>query len=225
MARRRKRRRNKKRLFIAYFLRTICVLVLVAIIVGAVFLVKGLVGNIQSKSSSNDITENSIEVTKKGTIIGNIFESFSEDYYSEKELSKMIDEEVADYCKLSGDDNAVKVSDCVVEDGNAKLSVEYKSSADYRSFNSTEFYCDTVENLLSDGFNFNQNLIDVSDSKKFISTTDIKTIAGNHAIVTDEEVVIICPSKILYYTSNVELIDKSIGKAKPGDGVAIVIYK
>ena len=226
MARKRRKRRSKKRIFIAYMLRTLCIVILIGLIAGLVFLIKYFTSNFSMGTSREaEYTENTIEIGKKGNITGDIYEEFSESYYKEDELSKMIDSEIADYNKLSGDSDAVKLVDYKVDSGIAKVSIDYKNDIEYRGFNSTELYVGKVEELIDEGIKFDKNLIDVSDPTSFISSTDIGSIGNYNAVVTKEDVVIICPTKILYYTSNVELLDKNSGRANASGDYAVVIYK
>ena len=110
-----------------------------AIIIFAALFVKNFIGNISIGEKETEFSENTIEVSKDGKITGDIYEDFSKDYYSSDELQKLIDEEIEDYCRVCGDKDAVKLSSFSVEDGKAKLSLEYKDDSDYRSFNSEEF--------------------------------------------------------------------------------------
>lgn len=225
MARKRKRRRNKKRMFIAYFLRTICVFIIVLIFAGAFFLIKGLLGKVNVSNSNKEVTENTVEISKKGQITGDIYEDFDKDYYDEKELSAMIDSEIDDYNRLHGNPNAVVKKSFSVDEDKAMVKIEYDSADSYSGFNGKELYVCTVGELIDSGFVFNQNLMDVSDKTSFISATDIKNYNDYKAVVTDENIKIICPGKVLYRTSNISLIDKSSGRAEVSDDYAVLIYK
>lgn len=226
MARRRKKRRSRKRIFMAYMLRTICLLVLVGLIVGVVFIVKYFATNIGAgKANKSEFAENTIEISKKGNITGDIYEDFSAGYYDVNELSEMIDSEISDYNRLVGDSDAVKLSEYSVDEGIARVSIEYKDATEYRGFNSTELYVGKVEDLLAQGIKFDKNLIDVSDTTSFISSTDIESISDYNAVVVDENTAVVCPTKILYYTSNIELLDKNSGRAKAEGDYAVIIYK
>ena len=224
MARGRRRRKSRKRILVAYLLRTICILILIGLITGMVFLVKHFTKNI-SFEKKETFAENTIEINKKGQVIGDIYEDFSESYYVESELSEMINDEIEDYNKLTGNASAVKLKDYSVNEGKAIVSIEYLDSEEYRGFNGKELYVGKVSDLQDKGIVFDKNLISVSDSTTFISSTDINSISDYNAIVTEENVMIICPSKILYYTSNVDLQNKTSGRAKTEGGYAVVIYK
>lgn len=226
MAKKRRRRKKKSRIFIAYLLRTICVLVILAAAIGLFLGGKLLVGKLlESNSSTEVLSEDTIVVKSKGQILGSIVEAFDENTYSANELESMLDSEVSDYNSIAGSEEAVKVKSFNINDNVAQIDIAYESAADYRSFNGTALYVGTVDEIAGKGVLFDKELIDAAGGANIPAGSTAK-IVDMKAVAISESAVVKVPGKLLYYSSNVEPIDKkSVRVSQNEEGMAFILYK
>jgi len=226
VAKKRRRRKKKSRIFIAYLLRTLCVLVVLTAVIGIVLGGKTLFNKISdSRSNKQVLSEDTIVVKSKGQILGSIVEEFDQSVYSADELESMLNSEVGDYNTLAGSEEAVKVKSFSVDNNVAQLDITYESDADYRAFNGTSLYVGSVDEITGKGVLFDKELIDAEGGVSIPAGSTAK-IADYKAVAISEAAVVKVPGKILYYSSNVEPIDKkSVRVSQTEDGLAFILYK
>lgn len=111
-----------------------------------------------------DADENTVYVSKKGKITGISVEKFDKDYYDAKELEDYVNQRVEDY--LSGhEEKSVEVDTFSVEEGIAKLHIEYAGYEDYAAFNEVEMFVGTVPQAMAAGYDFDEEFLTVTDGQ------------------------------------------------------------
>ena len=186
------------------------------ILVLAVMLLSGC------REATFDADENTVYVKKNKTFIGALVEDFAEIYYDADELRTFIDNEIKAYNASVGAVN-LEVSTYEVESNKAKLFINYTDAGDYAGFNGVTFFAGTVEEALSAGYNFDASFIQVKDKGEVDSGT-ITSHNKYYVVITDEQNSIQVQGTIVYATSNVELVSKSVAKT-PGGEIAYIVFK
>ncbi|WP_099469887.1 hypothetical protein [Konateibacter massiliensis] len=171
---------------------------------------------------SFDAERNTVYVKKDGTVMQAIIEDFSADYYDSAELEDLINQDVDIY--NSGTEN-VKVESYKVKNETAKLITSYKTAADYAKFNEVEFFVGTISEAKTEGYDFDETFTSTDDNNT-ISAETIKSFTQYKIIVFEEDVHIQTDSKILYISSNINLVDsKTAARAEEAEGLAYVVYE
>lgn len=171
------------------------------------------------------LEETTLIVQKNGKVTDAIVESFDKEYYSAQELQGMVTDELAEYGRLSGDkDNAV-LSEFTVEDGLAKVLIEFATPADYASFNGVEFFFGTISEAYEEGYNLDVTLKS-STSQDTIGKEALMEMGKSHIIIVNEPIRIQTYNKILYSTANVDIIDEKTARiSSESEGLAYIILK
>lgn len=130
----RRKRRNRRR---SYLLLILFVIAASAVIVITAALAAG---NSSAKSGSTsgssadgeESVHDAIHLRKDGSLTVTSDESFDQDYYSEDELSSLIDSSIASYNETAGKDSVIR-KELKVSAGKAHLVMEYASAEDFAS--------------------------------------------------------------------------------------------
>ncbi|MCD7981691.1 MAG: hypothetical protein LUF32_05190 [Clostridiales bacterium] len=113
-----------------------------------------------SACGSADITENTLELKKDGSIVEYTVEDFSASYYDADELESFVDTEVEAY--LAENDGSIRVSRNEVEDQTAYLTIKYDSAETYADFNGIECFVGSIVQAQAAGYDFDLDFIDAS---------------------------------------------------------------
>lgn len=131
---------------------------------------------------SLEADRDTVYIQKKGNVVSAAIADFDKDYYDEEELKKYVDERVADYQEQHGEDS-VSIDKFSVEEGVAKLYINYKGYEEYQDFNEVTLFSGTVPQALAEGFDFNTEFTEIKGgeaagtvSKDKITDTDAKVI-------------------------------------------------
>lgn len=111
-----------------------------------------------------------VYVDKKGTVYSLDVEALDQDYYDSEELEEYVNEAVSQYTSVNGS-GSVKVNSLTVENGVAKLSMKYKTAADYTSFNGIELYQGNIVDALAAGYVFDGDFAKVEEGNVVGSAT------------------------------------------------------
>lgn len=111
---------------------------------------------------SLDVSENTIYVQKKGKITEALVETFDKSYYSAEELEAYINQRMEDYTK-SHDEKSIEMKSFAVEDGTARLHMDYAGYEDYAAFNGVELFAGTLPQALAVGYDFEDEFLSVTD--------------------------------------------------------------
>ncbi|MCR4788337.1 MAG: hypothetical protein K5888_07115 [Lachnospiraceae bacterium] len=168
--------------------------------------------------------ENNIIIKKDRSIISNIVEDFGQNYYDIDELNEMIGNEVNKYDQLHPD--AVSYENAVLEEGKVKLSITFKTSDDYSSFNNEKLFVGNSAEALLKGYSLDVILSESDDPTKTIAGVDIKAMTDETIVILDFDGNVHLPSEARYVSDNVTLSDKgkTAKKKEATDGLLYIIY-
>lgn len=105
-----------------------------------------------------------VYVEKNGTVISLDVEELAQDYYDAEELENFVNDAVSEYTEEHGR-SSVKVQELTVEEGTARLQMQYKTADDYSAFNGIELYQGKVIDSLAAGYVFDGEFARVEDGK------------------------------------------------------------
>lgn len=103
-----------------------------------------------------------VYVDKKGAVVSLDVEEMDQEYYDETELETFVDEAVKEYTDANGS-GSVKVNSLAVDNGIAKLQMQYKTAGDYTKFNGIELYQGKIVEALAAGYVFDGDFARVED--------------------------------------------------------------
>ena len=202
----RKKRRNRRRSYLP--------LILFVIAASAVIVITAALaaGNSSAKSGSTsgssadgeESVHDAIHLRKDGSLTVTSDESFDQDYYSEDELSSLIDSSIASYNETAGKDSVIR-KELKVSAGKAHLVMEYASAEDFASFNETPMYYGTVNGASMSGLGMG-DLIGkkrIRDDSKELSSEELGDLGDNPVIVLYYPCTIRTDRKMLYCSDNV----------------------
>lgn len=176
-------------------------------------------------AKSTEINETTVVINRSGKIIDAIVESFNSQYYDEAELRSMINDELAEYGKLSGSSDNAVLSDFSITNDTARVLVEFATPEDYASFNGVSFFYGTISDAYDAGYDLDVTLKS-STGKDTIGKTELMEMGKNHIVIASEPIRIQAYSKILYSTANVDIIDEKVARiSSESEGLAYMILK
>ena len=186
---------------------------------------------------SSSIEETTAVVSKDGKVTSYLFEQFSQSYYDKDELEQYIEEEIEKYVS-DNPEASIKLSKLKLSDDTLRAQIEFGTDDDYAGFNSVTFYNASVVQAMSDGYEFDVDFYDITDSVETeadnssdssddayvpatVSLDDITADTQNKVIITDENIDIRVKGKILYVSEpKAKLLSKdtvSLPKLEEGD--------
>lgn len=145
------------------------------------------------------VDQNTIYVQKKGKIISAIVQKFDKDYYDAEELNAYVNERVEAYVSTHEKDS-VKVEEFSVEEGVARLNVQYAGYADYAALNEVELFAGTVPQALAEGYDFNDDFVKVEDGALGAKATkdEIIALADYKVVILSEKLDVKVDGTIAY---------------------------
>lgn len=210
-----KRRKRKKN----GFLRLIRFLFVVAILI---FAAKFGLDFIADRDVSEPGT--TIKIGMFGGITEYINEDFPESSYDFEEFQAELEKQIQDYCELSGNGKAVTLKKLKWEEEKISVVIKYSADSDYRNFNAMDLYSGKVEELISKGLEFSEQLQPVNEEEAAASLKELGASSGYKVLYAEDVHNLYIPGKIKYYSGNCELTGKRsvrITDEKP----ACIIYK
>lgn len=179
----------------------------IAVLVGVI---GGIVGsNIWAMYDvSYDAQSGTLFVYEDGSVVSTDVESFDQEQYKVEELEKYVDEQILDYETRTGKD-AISLHKLKVEDGVAKLTLEYDSAADYQEFCKKPLFAGTVAEAVAAGYDFAVSMVEVETKNSCFGIDAISDDSWNVAIVKGNTDLCV-DGEILYYsTEDVTLLNSS----------------
>lgn len=150
---------------------------------------------------SLEADRDTVYVQKKGSVTSAAIADFDKDYYDEEELKKYVDERVADYQEQHGEDS-VSIDKFSVEEGVAKLYINYKGYEEYQDFNEVTLFSGTVPQALAEGFDFNTEFTEIKGGEAAGTVSKDKiTDADAKVIILSEKVDVKVDGTIQYVSS------------------------
>lgn len=166
-------------------------------------------------------TESELEIGKKGTVTSTLVESFEKDFYNLDEFREMATSEIAFYNESAAEER-ILLKQLELLEGNCIAVLEYQSPEDYARFNETSFFAGTVKEAQEAGVDFNVVLTETCKDTT-IGPAETAKLEEYHLVVWNGEMMVRVPEKILYHSSNVELLGskRAIGmQATNGEALA-----
>lgn len=146
--------------------------------------------------------KDTVYVQKKGTVKGANVADFDKEYYDEEELSDFITDTVDTYVAGAGE-GSVKISEFAVEDGIARVYLDYAGAEDYAAFNGVDFFAGSVLESQAAGY-------DIPDS--YNAVTDADTTwddTKNKIVIVGQQTQVQVDGTILFVSENVSVTGKN----------------
>lgn len=176
-----------------------------------------------NQQNPDKIGATTLFVDKDGSVTETIVEDFSMPQYDTEELSLTIAEEVAAYNSEYGADTvALKHFD--VENGIVKAQLEYRTASDYEAFNNEAFFNGTISEALAAGYTLDVILQNSANPDETIDLYQILTMQDKKVLITGIPSRLRVPSKILYVSEDVTIIDEYEVDAFENADATIIIY-
>ena len=164
------------------------------------------------------IETDTLTLSKEGTATYTVISDFSGPYYDLEELKAMAQEEVTAY------GTGVQITNAVVEEGVLNFQYTFDSLSHYAGFMGTSCYQATVSQALKEGYKSDTRLLSAKDGSS-VQMND-EALSGYKLFVWNESVAVRCTGKVMYYSENVSLINKTdVQPAEDSTGPYYVIYK
>lgn len=176
--------------------------------------------------SDKNVKENTLYVNNNGKVIGALYERLDKNYYNEEELSDWILAEVDSYNKENGK-KTLKLRECEVGDGQARVSIRYASIEDYADFNQVVAFEGTIEEAQKEGYTFAGEFKSTAD-KPVITNKEIDASSEYKVLILEESQQLVMEEKILYVNEVVSVNKDNLKRAKVNaskQNLAFIIYK
>lgn len=160
-----------------------------------------------------DVT--TLVVGNRGNVVQMVVEPFDGKEEEKKDLKSMIQSSVKEYNQTAGAENVV-LADLKFGDGQVKMMINYEDCSDYGSFNNVTFYSGTVEEAVTDLYDFDDTFRDSSGEE--ISGGELqKTCGSDEVLILEEPGQVKVPGKIRYVSSNVKILSGSTAEVQAGE--------
>lgn len=159
------------------------------------------------------VTQDTVELTKDGNLIGYIVEDFDKDYYDINELAEMVRSEMDAYNKknaaLSEKEGRVPIivdKVTLAEDGSAKavVALNFANAAVYEDYMDKRIFYGTVAEAVTSGYQLDGKLSKVKDGTNF-GTEEIVKNGEKNILIVEDTVSIRTGKKIVYLSTNASL--------------------
>ena len=165
----------------------------------------------ESDTDTKDANRDTVFINKKGEISEFICSDFKEDYYDKDELEAFINEKVDAYRDLYGEES-VEVAKFDVENGIAKLTLNYYDPTDYAEFNGVTFFSGSVVEAQADGYKFSGDYVSVENGVAGSAATgsEISTNEKLKCVIIGQETDVNVAGTIAYVSvGSVEVLSPS----------------
>lgn len=174
--------------------------------------------------SRETLNESTIIINRDGTIDSVIAEDFPSDKYDVNELRQMIHDNIWAY-NNTHDSGDIKLLSCNVTDDFATVEIKYNSASDYADFNDRDFFFGTVSSALDAGYARKATLKNAHGDNT-VSGTMINDLSTYHMVVFDESVNVMTYASVLYYSSNLDVLeDNTVRRNDDAKGLSYIIIK
>lgn len=176
-----------------------------------------------NQQNPDKIGATTMYVDKEGKVYETVVEDFSMPQYDEEELSLTIAEEISAYNSKNGVDT-IALEHFKVENGIVKTQLTYETASDYEAFNQEAFFNGTISEALAAGYSMDVILQNPSNPDETIDLYQILTMQDKKVMITDIPARLRVPSKILYVSEDVKIIDEYEVDAFENTDATIIIY-
>ena len=191
----------------------------------------------------SEVYTDTIAMDENGQIQYYMTDVFDKDYYDLNELKDMALDEVDDFIDENGkfDALAVVIDDVyLVESGETVAGTDVENTVEagiehvvlkyifsnysaYEEFVDVDFFYGTVAEAVKNNKNLNAVIKSVKD-QSVIAKEDLLKKTDYSVIITDANLMIYCPSKILYLSDNAKYADGYVD-ATEADGPVVIVMK
>ncbi len=177
----------------------------------------------------DEVRETSVAVNGRGQISAWLVEDFAEDYYSLAELTRMAEDEAAEFNGRAGSGGKAAVTVEKVEllaGDREKIVVCYRfdSWAAYTGFGDGSLFYGTVEEAAEEGYSTNVILRSVTD-ETLLAGEGMKQAADRDVIITDVKAKIYCPGKVTHVSSGVLVNEDGSIDTRGIEGTVYILMK
>lgn len=175
------------------------------------------------ESDQAEFTKSGIEVSEDNTISAFIIENFTADYYQMEELKQFVAEDVANYNTELGS-AAVTVGEASMENGTIRLNLAFQNFDAYNGYMPEEVFIGDLQGAYDRGYNFDRTLNTAGKDGQTIARAELMNMGNSKVVVVTGDLCVRCPSKILYYSTGMTLLDSQTVSAD-AEGNYFIIYK
>lgn len=175
------------------------------------------------ESKQAEFTKSGIEVFEDDTINAMIIENFTADYYQMEELTQFVAEDVASYNTEMGS-TAVTVGESSMENGTIRLNLTFQNFDAYNGYMPEEVFIGNLQGAYDRGYDFERTLNTAGKDGQVIAREDLMNMGNSKVVVVTGDICVRCPSKILYYSTGMTLLDSNTVSADT-EGNYFIIYK
>lgn len=175
------------------------------------------------ESDQAEFTKSGIEVSEDNTISAFIIENFTADYYQMEELKQFVAEDVANYNTELGS-TAVTVGEASMENGTIRLNLAFQNFDAYNGYMPEEVFIGDLQGAYDRGYNFDRTLNTAGKDGQTIARAELMNMGNSKVVVVTGDLCVRCPSKILYYSTGMTLLDSKTVSADTA-GNYFIIYK
>lgn len=179
------------------------------------------------------VTENTIEVTEDGRLIGYIVEPFEKEYYDITELDTMVRSEIDEYNSAKQDlvTEAGRVPILVekvmmAEDGSSKavVALNFQNAAVYADYMEKEIFAGTVAEAKAAGYDLENKLIAVKGGEAFAGEK-IQKEEGKRILILKDAVSVRVNGKVQYLSANAKKTSEGFLDCTADEELKYIIYK
>lgn len=161
--------------------------------------------------------ESTVTVNDKGIVTEALVEDFLSEEYDKNELETSVKELVDAYNKQAGQEDVI-LKKLQVEDGKARVLIQYETDEAYRGFNQLDFFAGTVQQAKDEGYAFAGDFTD-AEGKDISSGILPDKCTDQQVIIIREPLCVLVPGKILYVSKNMEILGKDQARLASDSGI------
>lgn len=155
--------------------------------------------------------ETSVKIEKDGTVVNTIIEEFDETLYNVEDLKSMVLSEVASFNSAS-DGKSISVDKLEAKDGKVTVSMTFAGTGQYAEFNEKVLFYGTISEAYQAGLDFDITLNSTKKDGGQIGKEEILGMNDYGIVILEEPIAVMTPSKIVYASSNVEVLSAKSAK-------------
>ena len=156
--------------------------------------------------------ETSVKLEKDGTVVNTIVEEFDETLYNVDDLKSMVLSEVASFNSVSGE-KSISVDKLEAKDVKVTVAMTFAGAENYVDFNEKVLFFGTVSEAYAKGYSLDITMNSTKKDGGQIEKEEILAMNDYGIVITEEPIAIMTPSKIVYASSNVEVLSSKSAKA------------
>lgn len=183
--------------------------------IGMILLLALLGGILSGCGDDKDADISTLFVDKKGQIVEVSVGDFQKDNYDAEEFEQYVKSTVEAY----DGEGTVELSSVSVDEGTAKLKMEYSDSDTYAAFTGQELFAGTVVSAVAKGYDFNEEFTMVNEG----TATDVASrddVLGNdeyRVVILQMAEDVTVEGTIVYVSAGVTVKSEDTATVKPSE--------